>query len=385
MATAADPVALARSLAGTVKAGADEGDRERRLPERVARAMAAAGLYRLSVAAAYGGAEADPITTIKAIEAVSEADGSAGWNLMIGLETAGLASGCVTPDAGGEVWLKQPETIMSGAVNPQGRGKRVEGGWRVSGRWPYASGCHNADWFWGGTIIEDGPVTADGTPRGVQLLIPRADYRIIETWDVAGMRGSGSHDVEVADIFVPAHRMTDIWGERPSVDSMLFRYPVVSRLCYNKVGVATGIARTAIAVFVEMAGAKVPYTAQQLLRERAHAQLAVAEAEALLEAGRAFVFAAVGQMWDEVAAGRAPSKELRIRQRLASSFAVDSCVKAVELLYRSSGASPNFRDHPLERLFRDVHVVRAHTTVTPAIFETAGRALLGLPVAPGSF
>ena len=383
-----DLVATARELAPIVREAADEADRERRLPERVAQAMAKAGLYRTSVAIACGGYECDPVTTIKVIEAIAEVDGATGWNLMIGLEGAGIASGAVSHMAAEEVFLGNPTSILCGAVNPLGRARAVEGGWIVSGRWPYASGCHNANWFWGGATLIDDEGTPmkrpSGVPHAVQMLIPRADWEILDTWNVAGLRGSGSHDVQVSDVFVPAHRMTDIFLP-PTNDSPLFRYPVISRLCYNKVGVATGIARSAIDAFIELANEKTPYLSRSLLRDRAQAQLAVAEAEALLRSGRAFLFEAIGEMWDEVSAGRQPSPELRVRQRLAASHAVVSAVKAVELVHNAAGATANFQSSPLERQFRDVHVVRAHVTVSPAFFETAGRALLGVPVDPGSY
>jgi alkylation response protein AidB-like acyl-CoA dehydrogenase len=216
-------------------------------------------------------------------------------------------------------------------------------------------------------------------------MLPKETFQILDTWHTQGLRGSGSHDVVITDAFVPAHRATGVYQQLARVDTPLFRYPLTSRLCYNKVGVATGIARAAIEAFVDLAGAKRPYLSQNLLRERAHAQLAAAEAEALVGAGRAYILEVVGQIWDELLAGRSPSAELRIRQRLAASWCVEWCVRAVELLHRSSGATANNEGQPIERAFRDVHVVAQHTTVNQAVFETAGRAILGMEVAPGSF
>ena len=383
-----DPLAAAKKLAPLIREGAAEGDRERRLPERVATAMAEAGLYRLSVAKDLGGYEADPHTLMRAIEAVSEADGAAGWNLMIGLETGGIASGAMTPEAGREVYGANPNAIMSGAVRASSKSTRVPGGWRLTGRWPYASGIHNANWFWGGSMLHDvdgEPLRdANGLPRQGQMIIPKSEIEIIDTWQVAGLRGSGSHDAAVHDVFIPDHMWTDM-NARPRQQTPLFTYPIVSRLCFTKVGVATGIARAAITSFTELATRKTPFLSQNLLRERAHAQLAVAEAECLLSSGRAFVFEAVGQMWRTVCADERPSPELRIRQRLAASYCVDAAVRAVEIVYKAAGASPNFLESPMERQMRDVHVVAAHVTVAPAVFETAGRAILGLEVAPGSF
>ncbi len=382
-----DPVSVARALGPLIREAAAEADRERRLPGRVALAMAEAGLYRLSVAREFGGFECDPNTTIRTIEAIAEADGSAGWNLMIGLETGGIASGGVSREGGAAVFA-DPMTIMAGSLNALGRATPAEGGWRLTGRWQYASGIHNAHWFWAGATVMDGDrpaVGPHGLPRAIQLLVPARDYEIIDTWDVAGMRGSGSHDVAVHDVFVPGAFMTDVYASPNTQTSPLFRYPVVSRLCYTKVGVATGIARAAIDAFVELAGAKTPYLSRNLLRDRSTAQLAAAEAEVTLGAGRAFTFEAVGAMWAALTAGEAPSMELRLRQRMATTHAVQAAVRAVDLVHGAAGLSPNYRGAPLERHFRDVHVVPQHPTVSPAFMETAGRALLGLETAPGSY
>ncbi|MFN0093366.1 MAG: acyl-CoA dehydrogenase family protein [Dehalococcoidia bacterium] len=384
-----DYLAIARDLQPLIREAADEADRTARLPARVATGMAEAGLYRLTIASAFGGIEADPLTTFEVIEAISQADGAAGWNLMISLETAGIASGAATNEAGEAVYASNPNMIMSGALIALARGRRVPGGWRVSGRWPFASGCHNASWFWGGfTQYEaDGTpiLNAAGAPRAVQALIPMAQATIIETWDVAGLRGSGSHNVEFTDIFVPDAFTTDVYGAPMRQTTALFRYPLISRLCFTKVAVATGIARTALDAFIDLANGKTPYASRTLLRERAQAQLAIAEAEALLGGARAFVLSGIRGVWDEVCAGRTPSPDVRMRQRLAASTAVQWAAQAVDLVHAAAGSTVNYTKSPLERCFRDVHVVPQHVTVAPTFFETAGRALLGMPVLPGSF
>jgi len=378
-----------RAVAPVLREAGPEADRERRLPDRAARAMAEAGLYRLSVARAFGGDELAPAGLVHAIEAVSEADSAAGWNLMIGLETAGIASGHATDEAGHAIWVRDPQVILAGALRPSARAIRTGNGWRVTGRWPFASGCHNAGWFWGGAMLFDADqqpiVDRRGLQRQMQMCLPMERMEIIDTWHVAGLRGSGSHDVAATDVVVPEAMTTDVYGSPPRQQTPLYRYPLISRLCLTKIGVATGITRAAIDAFIALASEKTPYTATQLLRERPQAQLAVAEAEALLGAGRAFLLEVVGQMWAEVCAGREPPRELRVRQRLAASFCTDACVRAVDTIVRAAGSTANFLSSPLERHARDVRVVQSHVTVAPAVFETAGRALLGLPVNPGSF
>ena len=168
--------------------------------------------------------------------------------------------------------------MICGALNPVVRASRTTGGYRVDGRWPFASGAPRADWFWGQCMVEGGE-------RGVavEVLIPRDAYEIVQTWNSPGLRGTGSHDVSVHDLFVPDSHVTRTRSRRPNGDSALLRIPLTSRLAYNKVGVSTGIARGAIDHFVALANERSPRLSRGLLRDRPRAQLAVAEAEAMLD------------------------------------------------------------------------------------------------------
>jgi alkylation response protein AidB-like acyl-CoA dehydrogenase len=308
------------------------------------------------------------------IEAISEADGSSGWSLMIGVETLGITSGQVGP-WGADLYA-DPRVTMAGALNPLGRARVVEGGFQVSGRWPYGSGCKHAKWFLGGSLLLDDEGQSLHTSR--EMIIPAEQFEILDTWEVAGLRGSGSHDVVVNDVFVPLEHTTATLFEPSRRSGTLFRYPMMPRLAYNKVGVATGIARAAINHFVELANAKTPVGARSTLRERVSAQEAVAKAEWLLEAGRAYLVQVIRETWSAIGEGGGLPMEQRARLRLASSGAVAAATKAVELVYAAGGASVNYTRSPLERCFRDIHVVPAHITVSPQMTEAAGRVLLGL-------
>ena len=185
------PVARARALAPLVADAADEAERERRLPERVAVAMAEAGLYRVAVPEACGGLACPPRTQIETIEAISMADGAAGWNLMIGVENLSFLGPALAPETAEKVF-GDPLLVVAGALNPLGRATRVDGGLVVSGRWPFASGCHNAHWFWGQCVVQEGGApgaSPGGEPELREALIPRADFEILDTWHVAGLRG----------------------------------------------------------------------------------------------------------------------------------------------------------------------------------------------------
>jgi len=212
-----------------------------------------------------------------------------------------------------------------------------------------------------------------------EALLPASELEILDTWNTSGMRGSGSHDVRVHDVVVPDERMTRVQAGPPRESGTLFRYPFFSRLAYNKVGVATGIARAAIGHFIELASAKTPRGSFKPLRERGAAQRAVADAERRLRSSRAFVFDATAELWDAVDAGGRGSDEQRAMVQLACSNATTTCIDAVAPLVEAAGTSPNFDTSALGRCWRDVQVVRQHVMVSPQWIEAVGRTLLGGP------
>ncbi|MFN0089085.1 MAG: acyl-CoA dehydrogenase family protein [Acidimicrobiales bacterium] len=373
-----DLVAEARRLQPLVREHAEEAQRLRHVPEVVVKSLAAAGLYRMAAPACFGGAEAHPRPTIEAIEAISEADGSTGWVLMIGVETVGIGGSLMPHETAGRLFAAHPDLVMCGALNPQGRARRVPGGWRVTGRWPFASGCHHADLFWGQCLVE-----GERPTRALEVLVPRSQYEILDTWWTHGLQGTGSHDVAVEDLFVPDDMTTEVSGGSPRHDGPLYRLPPFSRLAYNKVGVATGIARSALDHFVALAEGKTPRLSKTTLRERPRAQLAIAQAEAALRSARAFVFEAVEDEWDTVVAGGRCSRRQRALVRLACSHACQEAIRAVELVHGAAGTSANVIDSPIGKARRDVAVVAQQLMVAPQFIDDAGRVLLGLdPLEP---
>lgn len=384
---AVDALQRVRDLGESIRGHADQAERERHLPNEVAAAMAHEGLYRIGASRRLGGEELDPISQIEVIEAVSALDGATGWNLMIGIEVMGLFGAALEPDVAQDIY-RDPALIASGALNPQGRARRVDGGYRVTGQWPFASGCHNAHWFWGQCRVVDGDGTPakaeDGRPALLEAAIVASDFEIVDTWHVSGMRGSGSHDVRVSEVFVPDHLITRISGADPGAmrftdESPLYRFPAFARLAYNKVGVSTGIATSAIEAFRTLAMEKTPRASRSRLAEKAVVQTTFAEATMLVRSARAYVVEAVQEVWDEVLAGRPPTVEQRMHVHLACSSAARSSVQVVELLHAAAGTTANFESSPLDRQLRNVRVVPQHIMVSDQWNETAGRVLLGLP------
>ena len=198
-----DPVARARALAPLIREHADDSERNRRLSKPVVEAFCGAELYRVAVPRSVGGLETTPRVQIECIEAASQADGAAGWNLMIGIETFSLVGLAFDRDLD---LFTDPLTIVCGSTANVGRAERTEGGYRVSGQWSFVSGCHNSHVFTGLVAVTDNGEPVAGRPV-VHAAVPRGEFEIVDTWTVSGLRGSGSHDVRVDDIFVPERHL----------------------------------------------------------------------------------------------------------------------------------------------------------------------------------
>lgn len=376
----AEVLSRVEELEPLILSRADEAEAQRHVSADVARSMAAAGLYRVAVPVDVGGSERHPVEQIKTIEAVSRLDGATGWALMIGIEAMGILGAALPLDEANRLF-DDPELILAAALNPLGRAVAVDGGYQVTGQWPFASGCHNADYFWSQSILRTsgGEVVADDAgPVLLESVVARENFEILDTWHVSGLRGSGSHDIRVDDVYVPEGATTRINRRPLRADGTLYRLPSFCRLAYNKVGVATGIARASIDHFYALATEKTPRGTRNKLREREDAQLAVAEAELALGSARAYVFETVNDVWDTVEAGGEPSSRQRALLQLACSGACNASIDAVLKVAAAAGASVNFTQSPLERCMRDVMVVRQHIMVSPQWFHGAGRVLLGL-------
>jgi len=374
------PDEAARALAADIRERAEQIERERRLPAPLVQAMTAAGLFRMCVPRVLGGVEAEAATIIRAIEVIAQADGSAGWCAMIGA-TSGVISAYLPEDAAREIYAGSPDLVTGGVFAPQGKAIVCGGGYRVSGRWGFASGCEHCGWLMGGCVV-----LADGTPRLLPhgapdarlMLFPASDARVIDTWTASGLRGTGSHDIAVADLFVPSQRSVSLITDRPRQPGPLYTFPVFGLLALGIAGVALGIARSAIDALTELASAKTPTGSRKRLAERPVIQMQVADAEAQLRAARAFLFEAVDDAWRGALAQAALSTQQRAVLRLAATHATTSAAKVVDLMYNAGGGSSVYATSPLQRQFRDIHVVTQHMMVAPPTYELTGRLFLGV-------
>ena len=254
--------------------------------------------------------------------------------------------------------------------------ERTDAGWRVSGQWPFVSGIHNANVFGATVRLYDNGEPVEDVNR--YAMLPAGNYEIVDTWHVSGLRGSGSHDVYIDDALVPDERIVPTLGGTSS-DSPLTRIPLGTRLAYNKVAVALGIARAGIDAFIDLASAKTGRFSNHKVRERPFVQSAVAKAEARLRAVRASVFELLESHWARIVAGQALTARDRALFQIVCSDAALGTAEAVDTVAEAAGTTANQEGHPLERICRDVRVIRQHFTVAPHHMEDGGRVLLGLP------
>jgi alkylation response protein AidB-like acyl-CoA dehydrogenase len=354
-----------------IRAAADEIETGRRLPRDLVEALVDAGVFRLCVPRSLGGAEAHPRLLLDVVETVAAADGSAGWCVMIGA-TSGLVSAYLADDVAREIY-GDPRAITGGVFAPRGTAVPDGDALRVSGRWPFASGSEHCTWLMAGCLVRD-----DGPPRSRMVLVPASEARILDTWTVAGLRGTGSHDLTLENVRVPVGRSVSLVDDRPRAAGVLFAFPVFGLLAIGIAAVAVGIARAAIDEFVRLAREKSPQGSRRTLAERGVVQGQVAEAEALVRAARAFLHEAVADAWDVAQAHGAIGPRERAILRLAATHATTSAARATDLMYGAGGGTSIYDASPLQRCFRDVHVATQHVMVAGATYELTGRLFLGL-------
>jgi alkylation response protein AidB-like acyl-CoA dehydrogenase len=374
-----------RALAPEISSRSREFESVRRLPADLARKLAEAGVFRMAMAKAYGGAERNPADGVRVIEEVSRADASVGWCVMIGSTTA-MLSGYLPEKSAREIYGMDPMVISGGAVAPSGKAVATKDGYLVNGRWQWGSATQNCNWICGGSIVMEGDQVRrypTGDPEIRLMLFPSSDVEILDTWDSSGLRGTGSHDFQVKNAFVPNDRTMAIGVTPPVIKTPLYRFPFFGLLAIGVCGVSLGIARRAIDEFIALANKKTPTWERKPLAQSPRIQEAVAEAEAALRSSRAYLFEAIATASDAAEAGESPSMDMRRDLRLAAASVAWQSVKAVDLMYSMGGGSVVHSSHPLQRCLRDVHVVTQHVMVNRGVFEATGKLYLGLT--PDSF
>ena len=387
-ATAGDSPVLraAIGLAEQIRAASAEIERGRRLPAGIAAAMKDAGVFGMVMPRAWGGLEVDPLTQFRVIEALAMADGSVGWCAMIGCD-GGYMTAFLDQDVGRAMY---PDLLMAtaAAATTTGQAVRVPGGYRVSGRFPFVSGCNHCEWLWLGCVVHENGVArvdGNGVPETRQCFVRLSECDILDTWHTTGLRGTGSNDVFIRDMFV--EEACTFSFQDPTLikrPGPLYAFPFL--FIAKGAAPALGVARHAIDAVIESAATKPArrYTvgerieAAKVLRDDVYVQDAVGRAETHLAAARAYYFDVMGDLWVTLLAGRQPSERQVALFTAAYAHVVGVCVDVVQLVYKAAGGTAVYQKGPLDRCLRDVLTMNQHVIGTSRTYEMAGRLLLGL-------
>lgn len=364
-------------LAPRISARSDEIETARRLPADLAQHLAQAGFFRAFIPETYGGFELHPRQSIEIIETIARADASTGWCVMIGAATAMISAWL--PESAARAVFEPWETITGGVAAPLGHAERTDGGYRLSGRWSWASGSHNCHWLVGGAVvIQDGEprLIAPGLPETRMFVFPAEQATLHDTWHACGLCGTGSGDMEVKELFVP-NDYTFSLAERPRVARPLYGFPALGLLGVALPAVALGVARRAIDEFTTLAKQKLLMPSRKLLATRAVVRQAVAEAEATLRAARGLLLDSVDMAFSAGAQGEVTLRT-RADLRLSYTHAMRASARVVDMVYELAGGPAVYRSSPLQRCFRDIHVATHHVMVAAPTLTTIGSVLLDL-------
>jgi alkylation response protein AidB-like acyl-CoA dehydrogenase len=374
------------ALAPKLRAAIDEIEQARRLPKAIVDGLKEAGVFGMAMPRAWGGPELDPLTQFRVLETLAMADGSIGWCAMINCD-----GGYVTAFLDDEVGRGMYPDLQLGtaaAATPSGQAVRVPGGYRISGRFPFASGCQHCEWVWlGCVVLMDGtPVTDEnGVPETRQCLVRVSQCEILDTWYTTGLRGTGSNDLLIKDMFVEAER-TFSFQDKDLIkrSGPLYAFPFM--FAAKSGPVALGIAHHALDSLIETASSKAArrYTVGELLepakmmRDDVFIQQAVGRADTMLTSARGYLFEVMGDFWSTLVSGRPPSPTQVARFTTAHAFVVGACVEVVQLIFKAAGGTAVYQKGPLDRCLRDVLTMNQHVIGTPRTYEMAGRLLLGM-------
>jgi alkylation response protein AidB-like acyl-CoA dehydrogenase len=371
----------ARKLTPMIRSCADEIEAARELPRPLFEALADAGLFHMAVPRSLGGGELDLPTYVRVIEEIGKADASTGWIVNQGA-IFGTYAARMPREVARAIWIDPPRAVVANTPAPTATAIVVPGGYRVTGRQGFSTGCRHATWLAAhAQVLDDGRVRLDhnGQPEARYMFVRAAEAELLDTWRVRGMRGTGTHHFAVNDVFVPAERSVPSATAPLVEDRPLYRIPRTLCFASGDGAVALGLARACLDTFSELAGAKTPRTMQALLRDQPLVQAAVGRAEADLRSGHAFLAAAVGEIWT-AAEARAITLDQRANLRLAATHAIRLAVGIVDTVYNFAGATAVYEDNLLQRQFQDVHVISQHLQGRLAHYELIGRYALGLPI-----
>jgi alkylation response protein AidB-like acyl-CoA dehydrogenase len=379
-------LARIRELQPLIEQHAARGEQDRRVVEESITALTDAGVFKIAQPRRYGGYPSSVRTMLDVSAAVAEADGGTGWIVALGNVCAWL-TGLFSEQAQDEVWGADPDAKISGVLTPSCESVKVDGGFRVTGRWFYNSGSWHSSW----AILGFPIVNADGEMIDQGLaLIPFTDLSIEETWFVAGMSSTGSNCLIAADVFVPEHRIMSglqaLGGQYPTerADETLYRSAFIPVLALVLAGPQLGLGRKALELVTAKADAKpISYTFYAAQADSTAFQLQLAQAALMIDTAHLHAYRAADDIDRAAAAGAYPDLLRRARVRADTGWVVENITKAIDTLLFAHGAGSFAQVNPLQRIWRDSAVAARHALGLPLVnYEIYGKALLGRPDQP---
>ncbi|XYI01699.1 acyl-CoA dehydrogenase family protein [Sorangium sp. So ce1128] len=377
---AAKVLQAVRDLAPTISSRSAEIEEARRLPADLLGQLKAAGCFRMFLPRSHGGHEVDLRTGMDALETLARADGATGWTVMIGSESPHLFA-LLSRERFDAVYSGGPDVIIGGGFNAQGEAHAAEGGYRVTGRWSFASGCEHASWLFGNCVLMDGGRPRMGpagdVPELRSMLFPASEVRIIDTWSVLGLRGTGSHDIMIEGAFCPAANSFDIFQGQPSIAGPGFVAPVL-HFALHMGAVAVGIAQGALDDVVTLArsGKKRLYARAELADSPVF-QVHLGRAEMSVRAARALLRDTGDELWDACVNNPGAAAAMAPRISGALAWVTEVAARAVDTCYQAGGGGVARNASPVQRRFRDIHTFSQHAAAAEGWFGQAGAALLG--------
>jgi len=375
------PLAKARLLANDIAAASDDIERTRRIPPALLDKLHEARLCRMLLPRSVDGDEINPGAYLQTIEEISRHDASVGWNLFVANSAALLVPHMPAETA--KTIFADPRALIAWGPPDKHIAKVVKGGYRLSGRWSFASGCRNATWMGAHCRLQepDGSLRKhpDGRSMVLSFLFPVEQAKLIDTWDTIGLRGTASDTYELDDIFVPeAFTGTREHPDESREPGALYAFPQQAIYAVGVAGVALGIARAMLEAFIELAADKTPRGLSRMA-ENAGVQAGVAKSEARIGAARAYLLEILNEITARAPRDRAIDVQDRARVRLATTNAIHGSIETADWLYKNAGVNAIFPGSPYERRFRDIHTLSQQIQSRYAHYEAVGSILLGNP------
>lgn len=373
-----------RDFAPKISARSAEIESGRRLPGDLLAGLISLGLFRMLTPKSHGGMEIDFPTSMEIIESIAEADGATGWTVMIGSETPQLFA-LLPRHRFDEIYAKGPDIIGAGGFAPRGTAELRGNEYLVNGRWAFASGCQHSNWLIGNCVVtENGkprPSFIPGAPEIRAMLFPTTAAKILDTWSVSGMRGTGSHDVAVENLRVPAENSLDIFMGRSSIPGPLYAAPL-AYFALHIAAVGIGIAKRALREIIALAAtSKQRLYASASMADTPLFQYRIGNADMTLRAARSLLMNEATKIWNNAEAGNPLIPNDQIRATGTVAWVSHTAASIVDTCYTAGGGSAPYDSSPLQRCLRDIHTLTQHAAAAEGWITRSGGVLLGQPVA----